>query len=205
MKLSFKLFEYKGTPIYINMLFLALFLFLPVNVTLFIFIAILLHEMGHIYMAKKLNYNVEKGFVSIFGGGAIVDESYTNNDKHAIKIALAGPIVNIIISMFCFILGIIFLNYDFLFENILILLSINLILAFLNLVPIFPLDGGRVLLHTLSIYLSKKTSINISVFTSIILSISLFFYAISQSDFLLIAFTILFVIFNLMRLKHESQ
>jgi hypothetical protein len=32
MKLSFKLFEYKGTPIYINMLFLALFLFLPVNI-----------------------------------------------------------------------------------------------------------------------------------------------------------------------------
>jgi stage IV sporulation protein FB len=204
MKLSFKLFEYKGTPIYINMLFLALFLFLPVNITIFIFIAILLHEMGHIYMAKKLGYNVEKGFVSIFGGGAVVDESYTNDDRHAIKIALAGPIVNIIISIFCFILGLLFLEYDFIFRNTLTLLSINLILAVLNLIPIFPLDGGRVLLHTLSIYLPKKTSTNISAFISIILSISFLFYAISQSDFLLIAFTILFTIFNLMRLKDES-
>lgn len=204
MKLSFKIFEYKGTPIYINMLFLALFLFLPVNITIFIFISILLHEMGHIYMAKRLGYNVEKGFVSIFGGGAVVNDSYTNDDIHAIKIALAGPIVNIIISIFCFILGLLFLEYDFIFRNILTLLSVNLIIAFLNLIPIFPLDGGRVLLHSLSIYLPKKTSTNISVFISIILSVSFFFYAIKQSDFLLIAFTILFTIFNLFRLKDES-
>jgi stage IV sporulation protein FB len=204
MKLSFKIFEYKGTPIYINMLFLALFLFLPVNITISIFIAILLHEMGHIYMAKRLGYNVEKGFVSIFGGGAVVDESYTNDNRHAIKIALAGPVMNIIVSISCFILGIIFLNYEFIFKNIITLLSINLILAFINLIPVFPLDGGKVLLHSLSIYLPEKKSTNISVFISIILSISFLFYAISQSDFLLIAFTILFTIFNLLRLKHES-
>jgi stage IV sporulation protein FB len=202
IKLSFKLFEYKKTPVYLNISFFIIFLLFPFITTICILASVILHEMGHVYMSKKLGYNVEKILINIFGGAAIVDESYIDNNKNAIKIAMAGPVVNIILSLISFVFCIIFFKYEYIYDNILTLLTINLILTFTNLIPVFPLDGGRILYHTISIFNSKNSK-KISSIISIIISSFFLIYAIHQLYFMLIIFTILFIFLNLMRYKEN--
>lgn len=134
------------------------------------FISIILHEFCHYYVAKKLGYFCNR--IVIYPSGALL---CGDTDEFAFKdeiiISLAGPLCNIILSILCVFIWWIFpetYNYtaDFLVANICI--------AFFNLLPIFPLDGGRVVLALLSCNASRKFACKIAKNITLIFAVLLF-------------------------------
>ncbi|MBQ8792735.1 MAG: site-2 protease family protein [Clostridia bacterium] len=90
--------------------------------------------------------------------------------KDEILIALAGPCVNFILSMLCICLWWLFpslynFSYDFVFQS--------LMLGLFNLLPCYPLDGGRVFVGILSKYVQRKKAVKITVSLNIIIAIFL--------------------------------
>lgn len=142
MKNAFKLFDFKGTPVYLKYWFFLILLFIDFNLSFFIaiFIAVLVHELAHTFVAKKLNYHVEKVFIDLFYGGAEVDLSYQYRHKDSILIIGAGPISNLIMYLLGYLIIIQFPNLTFIND----LNIVNLFLFLFNILPIYPMDGGRI-------------------------------------------------------------
>ncbi|MGC9444875.1 MAG: site-2 protease family protein [Candidatus Methanospirareceae archaeon] len=113
------------------------------------FISLLLHELSHSYVAMKYGTRIRNITLFIFGGLALMEELPREPEKEW-RIAIAGPLMS-------FALGCVFLTAHFgialnnlvRFEPLLILLFsiglLNVILGTFNLIPAFPMDGGRVL------------------------------------------------------------
>ncbi|MFH1683047.1 MAG: site-2 protease family protein, partial [Candidatus Woesearchaeota archaeon] len=127
---------------------------------LLLFVSVLLHELSHSLVAKSKKIKVESITLFFFGGVAgITDEEMKPMDE--LQMALAGPIFSLALA------GIFFLifryNGNVLFTGIMFYLyQLNLILAIFNLVPGYPLDGGRALRAILHAYykdLKKATRI----------------------------------------------
>lgn len=110
---------------------------------LLLFTCVLLHEMAHSLVAKKNGIMVKTITLFFFGGVAqIMEEPKTPRSE--LLISLAGPITSIILAGFFFLIA--YLLPDGLAAAIFsYLFLINLVLAIFNLVPAFPLDGGRIL------------------------------------------------------------
>jgi Zn-dependent protease len=112
------------------------------------FASILLHELGHCLVAKRLGITVRSITLFVFGGVAKL-ESEPKRPRDEVVIALAGPTVSVALGLGF--LGLVELlpaesePAGVLWTAFGWLGSINLVLAAFNAVPGFPLDGGRVL------------------------------------------------------------
>lgn len=147
-------------------------IFWSLTFVLFIFVCVILHELGHSLTAQRFNIQTREISILPIGGVAQL-ESVPEKPKEELLVALAGPAVNIIIA------GVIYpfvtMNADMAeLENLsrigpanflAALMSINLWLALFNLIPAFPMDGGRVLRALLAFKMghAKATSIAASV------------------------------------------
>ena len=113
--------------------------------SLIFFASIILHELGHSLVALALGIRVSSITLFIFGGVAQTERDADSAGKE-FAIAIAGPLVSFVLA------GLFYLLAHLLseagrpaFEALLWLATINLFVAVFNLVPGFPLDGGRVL------------------------------------------------------------
>lgn len=91
----------------------------------------LAHETGHYFTAKILNENVS--YIKVQPWGICLRCEHFKTYKSEMLVSLAGPMVNIILLL----ISSIFKN-PFLY-------AVNLFMLVLNLLPIYPLDGGRIL------------------------------------------------------------
>ncbi len=112
-----------------------------------LFLSIILHEMSHSLVARRFGLPIKGITLFIFGGVAEMKDE-PENAKSEFFMAIAGPLASIIIGIF--LLGMYLLISDSGMSKIFIgvvhyLWMINFILAGFNLIPAFPLDGGRVL------------------------------------------------------------
>ena len=101
----------------------------------------LIHELAHTLAGIILKLKPKALEIEPFGIG-IVFESYQNTEKNKIIIALAGPIMNILLAI---VFSFIAVGAKELIVNA------NLLLAIFNMIPIYPLDGGRIIKSILSI------------------------------------------------------
>lgn len=127
---------------------------------------VFLHEFAHYYVAKKLGYTLDKMVIMPYG----VCLNYQNNcfeENDEIKIAIAGPLLNLALAIICFAL---FWITPSIYQFVSVFCYANLITFTFNLLPCFPLDGGRVLVALLSKKISRKASVKISVIFNIIMS-----------------------------------
>lgn len=109
------------------------------------------HELGHSLVAGRLGYQLNK--ITLMPFGAIVSGNIDGlKCKDQIKIALAGPLVNLVCGLFFVALWWIVPE---LYAYTDVVAFANLSLFTVNLLPIMPLDGGRVLYSMLSIKWGK--------------------------------------------------
>jgi len=114
---------------------------------LLLFASVLLHELAHSVVAKKGKLKVDKIVLFLFGGVSQIAEE-PKSAKEEFKMAFAGPLISFILSGIFGMVWIFFLlplTYEVLSSIFGYLAIINLILGVFNLLPGFPLDGGRIL------------------------------------------------------------
>ncbi len=112
-----------------------------------LFASIILHEVSHSLVARKYGVPIRSITLFLFGGVASIAEE-PKSAKVEFLMAIAGPLASIVIGLFCF--GMMHMGKWIkwpvpVYGVFGYLAFINWILAGFNLIPAFPLDGGRIL------------------------------------------------------------
>ncbi len=180
-----------GLKFSIHPLFIAFGIYFAFTGKVFSFIiytlSAVIHEIGHYVESEKLGYGLKKIVLMPYGAlikGDISDVRY----KDECLISLAGPFYNFCIATFFVALWWIFPD-TYPYTDLIVLANFSL--ALVNLLPCYPLDGGRFLIATLSLIISRKMAIMIVKILGVLLScvlLALFIYSI----FTKVNFTLLF-------------
>lgn len=153
--------------------------------TIILFASIILHELAHSLVSLRFGIPVRSIMLFIFGG--VSDISKEPRDfKKEFKIAVAGPVTSFAIAGILAAVSLIF-TYSQMTEQYQILAKVesvvyygvfvNLLLGVFNLVPAFPLDGGRILRAGL-VFWKKDYDEATKTSTSVGIGISYFFMVI---------------------------
>lgn len=186
MKQSFKLFNFVGSPVELSYWFFLLFLILPVPTVIAVFISILIHELSHAYVADRLGWMVSGIKIDLFTGSAAVDTNI--HERDSIPVVAAGPLSNLALAIVSIFIGV-FFPYNFMATMVVV----NILLFLFNILPIYPMDGGRILRDTLYLKLkNRRKSVRISAVVSLITTALVLFYAIYALSVILIIFCLLF-------------
>lgn len=108
-----------------------------------LFVSVLVHEFGHALTARRFNIRTRAIVLFLFGGVAqIADEPPTPRAEFVV--AMAGPLTSLGLAGACYLILPV-IGARALGSIVQYLATVNLMLGLFNLVPGFPLDGGRVL------------------------------------------------------------
>ena len=149
-------------------IFLFLFLFLltsQIEMYIILMIFAIIHELGHLVAGLILKFKPEEVKLTPVGlqirfkidsreYNEKIKEARSLNIKKAI-IALAGPLTNLIIAVVTIIIGYFNANIQntYIYQ---IIIYANFLIAMFNLIPIYPMDGGRLLNELLKIFIGNK-------------------------------------------------
>ncbi len=147
-----------------------------------LFACVTLHELGHALTARRFNITTKKITLYPIGGVAQM-EKLPEKPVQELWVALAGPMVNLVIAALLFF----YLNATSGFptlENLAVLdasnfmfglFTANIVLALFNLIPAFPMDGGRVLRALLSFKFERGKATRIAATIGQMLAIGFVF------------------------------
>jgi Zn-dependent protease/predicted transcriptional regulator len=166
MKWSWRILTAAGIGVYVHVTFLLLLVFagasgyarhhrwidawIDIGFVLALFVIVVLHELGHALTARRFGIATRDITLLPIGGVARL-ERMPEEPRQELLVALAGPAVNVVLAFVFF--GLLALGAQwtswqhmlhedsFLFR----LLAVNVMLAVFNMLPAFPMDGGRVL------------------------------------------------------------
>jgi len=110
-----------------------------------VFVCVVLHELGHSLQVRRYGIQVRDIVLLPIGGMARADK-IPEKPREEIIVAISGPLVNFAIALLLYAIvsvrgGMWHAENDFLVN----LLFINIVLGVFNLIPAFPMDGGRIL------------------------------------------------------------
>ncbi len=184
MKWSWKIGRFAGIDVYLHTTFLLLIGWIAltswlqenslvavvtgVGFILALFGSVVLHEYGHALTARR--FGVKTRDITLYPiGGVAKLERIPEDPKQELWVAFAGPAVNLVIALLLFIwllltrtlepLSSISITGGSFVERLLVT---NLILVGFNLIPAFPMDGGRVLRALLALRLEYSTATQIA-------------------------------------------
>ncbi len=181
---SWKLTEIAGIGVYVHWSFLILPLLiagsalssgsgiaLAVEAVLFvlaIFGCVLLHELGHALMARQFGIGTHSITLLPIGGVASLDRM-PERPLHELAVALAGPAVNVAIAAVLVVVllaagtvGTMFSTTAISHSFLIRLMWANVALVLFNMLPAFPMDGGRVLRSLLASFMPHVRATNIA-------------------------------------------
>lgn len=166
---SFRIGSIAGIAIYIHVSWLIILVFLTISLAsgwfpslyrgysastylvlgfisaLLLFVSVLLHELAHSFVARSRGMPVKNIVLFIFGGVSNIEQE-PRSPGAEFFMAFVGPLVSLLIGALCY--GLLFLvrgNQSVLEPILMYLAFTNILLGIFNLLPGFPLDGGRVL------------------------------------------------------------
>jgi stage IV sporulation protein FB len=184
-----------GSPVNLDILFLIIFAFLPITLSISVFLSVLIHEMAHAYVANKKGYKVYGIEIGLFAGSAAIDTNM--HERDSIPVVAAGPISNLFLYSISLIINTQIEN-QFLTD----MMMINLFLFLFNILPIYPMDGGHIVRDFLVLKLNRRMALNISGKISLIFSTLLLFYSIYNAYLIMTIFSILFIYKSFKTLKY---
>lgn len=159
-------------------IFLFLFLFLltsQIEMYIILMIFAIIHELGHLIAGLILKFKPEEVKLTPVGlqiRFKIDSREYNEKIKEArslnikkVIIALAGPLTNLIIAVVTIIIGYFNANIQntYIYQ---IIIYANFLIAMFNLIPIYPMDGGRLLNELLKIFIGNKKAYKITYIVS---------------------------------------
>ena len=115
---------------------------------------LVLHELSHFFVAKKLGYMASKIHLNFFGASLEGLDDFSISDE--IKIVLAGPMLNVCVIIFCYLS---FWFYPESYEYLNEVLLANIGIFMFNFLPIYPLDLGRIILTLFSKKYKREDSL----------------------------------------------
>lgn len=161
-----------------------------------LFACVVMHEYGHAFAAEKYGIKTRDIILSPIGGVARL-ESLPDKPLQEMIIAIAGPLVNIFLALFIYIALLIFSDgsltpasadltrltepTDFLKY----LFILNIVLFVFNLIPAFPMDGGRILRSLLAMKWGRLRATKIASTIGRVLAIGFVAYAIYNNQLFL--------------------
>lgn len=133
-----------------------------------VFGIVLIHELGHFGCARLFRWRIRRIFLWVFGGVMETDEYGSKPMYQEWLVTIAGPLQHLWIYVVIFVLN----SYELLpAATIELVLQYNTFILLWNLLPIWPLDGGKLLHLTLESFctfaVAHKTTLIISVITII--------------------------------------
>lgn len=118
-------------------------------------VSAVIHELGHAFASAKAGYKLKK--ITLMPFGALISGDQTDfKATDEIKIALAGPLINLVVGLF-FVSLWWFFPETYAFTDLAVEACFSL--AIINLIPAYPLDGGRVLCASLACFMKRKRAI----------------------------------------------
>lgn len=178
MKWSWKLGRFAGIDTYVHATFLllvawaawaswsgagtALAVLMGVGFLLAVFASVLLHELGHALTARRHGVATRSIILSPIGGIAQL-EGMPRRPRAELEVALAGPAVNFVLAAVLWLVVPVFAGAPLLADLLGSVMLANLGLGLFNLVPAFPMDGGRALRAILAERMSSRRATETAV------------------------------------------
>lgn len=148
------------------------FLFNNLNVYLIFLFFVLIHEIAHLIVGLMIGGKAEKLYITPLGVSLEIYSYGKSNSLNKILFYLSGPLINLILSI-----GFFYLKIDDVIKEKLI--YTNLAICFFNLLPILPLDGGKLLKEIFAILFKPEISNDIIiVFSKLFLGIISLVYSV---------------------------
>lgn len=193
--------------VFFIILFVAYWYFGVLVQAMVIFTIVFLHEMGHVVVAYGYGMKVTEVELLPFGGVARIESDIELDPAIETYVALAGPLTNGFLALMGYLFGKLGMGNQ---QWLLFFINCNLMVGLFNLLPAFPLDGGRVFRACASCRLGLKKAtdkaVRLSIWLSIVLAIagiwSLFTTHGSNFNFLVIA---IFLIYSAAKEKGSAM
>ena len=168
---------------------------------LIVYFILIVHELGHYILFKYYNINVNK--ITLYPYGGMIDNNMliNTNSKKVLIISFGGIFIQIILYLIIYLLFKVgFIDYNF----YKMFVSYNLYIILFNLIPIYPLDGFKILNSVLELVLSFKLSLKISIIFNFIFIILffLYLYIFNVNNYVIVIFLLCNLINYIKRIKY---
>lgn len=164
---------YRLHPLFVLLMVLSVFTNYFVEVVT-LFTVVTIHELGHVAAAKGYGWRISRVELLPFGGVAEVEESANVPAREEMVVALCGPLQNVWMVCFAWAMGkagwgdAAYWNY---------FLHANMMIGLFNLLPILPLDGGKLLLGVVSYWTSYHRALAGGIYASLTFSVAMILLA----------------------------
>lgn len=199
------IFKIRDINIKINIFMLVMFIFYSLCGYFFetsiMVLSILIHEIFHSIAARKYGIKINEVEIFPFGGIAKFENIRTITPKEEIIICAIGPLSNLIII-------ILFLSLRvFYFDSYLIdyIIKVNKVIFIINVLPIFPLDGGKIVRAILSLFIGYKASTIRLVYITYFLCTFIILYDILNGITVNITYLGAIAVFSIVAAKKERE
>jgi len=151
---------------------------------LIVFFSIIFHELSHVVASKIFKKKVHRITILPFGGIFEVKDNQNVSLLEEFIIILAGPVGSFFL-----------LQFESLYQ-------INIIILLFNILPIYPLDGGRLLETTLCRFIKFRTVLRVVFITSLLSSSLLLYYGTVNNSINIVLISVVLLYINYQNLKN---
>jgi Zn-dependent protease len=149
--------------------------------TLLLAVSVTLHELGHVWMARRYGARVDGITLLMFGGVSYIGP--VDDPRAGWRIAIAGPVVSVALALgFGLLAGVSIGAPPDVALALHAVAAVNAMLAVFNLLPAFPMDGGRVLQGALARRLGPARATRVAAAIGGVLAIALGAWALSSGQ-----------------------